>query len=307
VNLVLTLVDNDYYPGLAALINSLIAQGFSGRVVVGATAAFPQWLTASLEPIDQSQDEYRVGGIVLQRVSMETEQHVVHCKPGWIAAMVQRFNDCERIFFIDADITVNTNWTFFEDWADEGVALCSDVNYLMPATDPTRRKWVRALQRAGRPVRSQLDWYVNSGFLGVARKNADFATLWTDIYEENRAYFSDTTKFRTEGREHFFMSANQDTLNLAAMATEHPISIIGPNGMGFMPGFCAMNHPLGPAKPWRRSFIRDALAGNPPRVADKVYWLHADGPVRAFSLRRIKFARLSLHVAAAIGRFIRRT
>src|SRR2546426_566314 len=61
MSLLLTLVDRDYYPGLAALINSLIEYGFSGTIVVGATDVFPNWFLASLETIKDSPEEYSIG------------------------------------------------------------------------------------------------------------------------------------------------------------------------------------------------------------------------------------------------------
>lgn len=306
MNLVLTLVDKDYYFGLAGLINSLVSGGFSGAIVVGATRPFPAWLTSSLHASDEDAESFNLGPIRLQRVAFKSSEHVVHCKPQWIAAMVNRFSTYERIAFIDADIVVNVEWPFFEQWIDCGVALCADINYLMPSSDPIRRQWVRILERSGRVVRTRHDLYFNSGFLGLKRSAMDFASLWADIYEENVSLFADTTQFRIAGREHVFMSANQDTLNLAAMVTDQRLSIMGPSAMGFTNGFTVMHHPLGADKPWRKAYISDALKGWPPRLADKEFWHYADGPIRPFAVERVFLKRLAIKCAATISRFIQR-
>jgi hypothetical protein len=104
-----------------------------------------------------------------------------------------------------------------------------------------------------------------------------------------------------------FNRADQDALNVAIEATDRPVSIMGKEAMGFVHGGLVMPHALGSAKPWRRNYIREALAGRPPTPADRGFWEHAAGPVSALSRNTIARAKVSLAIAAAIGRFIRRS
>ena len=77
-------------------------------------------------------------------------------------------------------------------------------------------------------------------------------------------------------RTHPVLSANQDSLNLAAMVTAIPISTIGPEAMGFKNGMRLMSHPIG-AKPWNRKYFIEFLDGYAPRMSDLDFWRSVNG------------------------------
>ena len=83
-------------------------------------------------------------------------------------------------------------------------------------------------------------------------------------------------EFRVFDRTATVLSTNQDSLNLAAMITEQPISLIGPEAMGFIYGMRLMHHPIGP-KPWKRNFTREFFNGKPPRESDLIFWQNING------------------------------
>ena len=105
-----------------------------------------------------------------------------------------------------------------------------------------------------------------------------------------------------------FDKTDQDVLNATIEAAgDVPVSFENKLAMGFAPGKAVLPHALGAGKPWNKRYIADAFGGFPPRDADKQYWRFAEeGPIRVFSANQLRAARLSLKIASALGRFIRR-
>ena len=91
------------------------------------------------------------------------------------------------------------------------------------------------------------------------------------------------------------------------MTSAEPVSLMGAEGMDFRPGGWTMSHALGPEKPWRKHYVRAALAGRPPSPADRAFWCHVSSPVTVFSPRTAAWRRVTLSIAGAIGRWYRRT
>ncbi len=102
-----------------------------------------------------------------------------------------------------------------------------------------------------------------------------------------------------------FHASDQDALNIAAMYSKFPLSTLGPQGMGFIPGDVKMYHTVG-QKPWRGSFFLRALAGVPPSNAMKFFFTQVSSPIRAYSSWRLAAKRLACSTAAFIGRFYRK-
>ena len=156
--------------------------------------------------------------------------------------------------------------------------------------------------------------YANGGFQGVARGDFAFLKTWQKAQELmapligglEKSMFSNAS-LSPEKLHHLFPfnRTDQDALNVAIEATDRPVSIMGKEAMGFAPGGIVMPHALGVAKPWRRHYIREALAGRPPTPADRSFWQHAAGPATAFSRSVIARAKAYIRVAAALSRFIR--
>ena len=57
--LVCTLFEGDYHLGLAALINSLVRNGYRGRIAVGYHGALPPWLNQLQAAGDEQYDFFR--------------------------------------------------------------------------------------------------------------------------------------------------------------------------------------------------------------------------------------------------------
>ncbi len=310
-----TLVEGDYHLGLGVLANSLIHHGFSGVIWAGYRGALPAWAqpardTGAWHEFDAAPK------VSIRFVRLTTKAHFTNYKPEFLLHVWEKLQPtADRLFYFDPDIVVKTRWSFFEEWADYGAALVEDVNSPLPESHPRRAAWRRCLTARGQSVRRETSFYVNGGFIGLNRNRLGFLHAWlaamTLVGEEigglEQSMFSfGASRPDLQSPAYPFNKTDQDALNIAVMTDPEPVSIMGAEGMDFRVGGWTMSHALGSEKPWRKHYVRAALAGRAPSSADREFWLHAAGPVTLWSAGTVKFRRLTLQVASFVGRFYRR-
>lgn len=310
-----TLVEGDFHLGLGALTNSLARHGFAGTVWVGTRGALPPWAAAA-RATPRWHELRASADIVLRFVPLATAAHFTNFKPEFLSTVWEELEpEAERLFYFDPDIVLKTRWSFFEEWADYGVALVEDVNSPLPVSHPRRAAWRRVLARRGDNVRRETEAYFNGGFVGLARAHRGFLAAWqnamTLVGEEigglERSMFSfGGTQPERQSAAYPFSKTDQDALNIAVMTSGLPLSAMGAEGMDFRPGGWTMAHALGPEKPWRKRMLRAALAGRPPTLADREFWRHVAAPLELFSPGTAAWRQLALQGATLIGRFYRR-
>lgn len=287
-----TLAEKDYFLGLAALINSVGEHGtYVDKVIVGYREALPDWLPP-LHPSTNGQSFRTGSGLEVELVELDGSLHMVHEKPKWFLHLTQVLApNADEYYFFDSDIVINARMDFYGEWVKEGVAVCGDVNFIFDQRHPVRKKWAAVAEAAGRPVINKIDGYYNSGFLGWTQKTKQFINDWNDAFAMLAPYSGNMHEFRVNDRTAMVLSNNQDSLNLAMMITEQPISMIGPEAMGFIYGMRLMHHPIGP-KPWTRSFSKEFFNGKPPREADLIFWEYVNGtelnPLPNSKVKRMK-------------------
>lgn len=274
-----TLAENDYFLGLSALINSIVKNGVYGdKLVVGYRGDLPNWLP-KLFSTKNGKSFVLNNTFEIEFVTLVGSLHMVHEKPKWFKHLTEVLEpNADEYFFFDSDIVILNRMNFFGEWVKQGVAICEDVNYDMSFTHPIRKQWITLGIENGKTIENNLSRYYNSGFLGWSRSTVRFIEDWDECFSLLALISGDMTKFRVNDRTNVVLSANQDSLNLAAMVTKCPISVIGPEAMGFHYGLPLMAHPLGP-KPWNINFLLDFLKGKPPRYADLLFWEHANSSV----------------------------
>jgi hypothetical protein len=303
---VCTLFEGHYHFGLAVLINSMLQGGFKGLVWAGYRGALPPWM-AQLKQIGPDHFEL-ANGATLYFEKLDTKTHFTNLKPEFMLHLVRDGIAKNLLWYIDPDITVRCSWEFMTEWLDFGIALCEEViNGSMPERHPLRCKWVQAAKLAGwsDPVVPQTR-YFNGGFIGLKVAYAGFLERWKDAIALAEHHGMDVSAFMKGSREDTFYASDQDTLNLAAMYAEEPLSPIGPEGMGFVPGGFTLYHSVGSPKPWRKPFVQAALQGNPPSNGEKHFLACAAGPIPIYTSSQLKRLRRSIAVASLIGRFYRR-
>ena len=178
---------------------------------------------------------------------------------------------------------------------------------VMPSDHPIRREWLELTRVAGwgEPARQQ-ERYYNGGFVGLSVQNRAFLETWLRANELASASGVDLTRFQTGSRVNTFHFADQDAMNIAAMYAPTPLTTLGPEGMGWIPGGFTMYHSVGGAKPWRKKFLVSALRGIPPSNADKHFLASAFGPIQPYPPNSLKRMRHFARWASFIGRFYRR-
>ena len=273
-----SLAEHHYFLGLSALINSVVKNGtYVDKIIIGYRGSLPGWMPP-LKATDRGKSCTLKSGLELELILMEKNVHMVHEKPRWFQHVSEVLEpDASEYFFFDSDIVVINRMSFFGEWIKEGVALCEDVNNDMHYDHPIRKQWVNMAIEAGCIIKHPtINRYYNSGFIGWTRNNAGFINDWVRSFDILAQKSGDLKKGRVHDRTHTVLSTNQDSLNLATMITEFPISTIGPEAMGFRHGLSLMSHPIG-AKPWRRRFFKEFMAGLPPRISDVTFWENITG------------------------------
>lgn len=302
-----TLFEGDYHFGLAAFVNSLCDAGYSGPVWAGYRGRLPPWV----DQLEKTADSYTytVGNKVqLSFVPIETEMHFANHKPQFMLDLLAGpASGCDYLWYFDPDIYLSASWSFFSDWQRHGIALCQEiVDNILPEDTPLRHKWMEIGEVLGLGPSRALNHYYNSGMLGLPAAQAGFPELWRRLVEYAGTTGSDLQQFSSANREHPFHASDQDAFNIAAMYWRQPLTTLGPQGMGFIPGTAAMYHSVGP-KPWRARFLRRALRGVPPSRADKYFFTKVTSPISVYSPLHLSFLRATSTLAAFIGRFYSRS
>ena len=302
--LVCTLFEGDYHFGLAALVNSLVRCGFQGCIAAGYRGALPPWLN-QLE-LSDSDGEYKVcPGVRIKFILLDTPIHFSNHKPAFMLRLIRERN-CKSIWYFDPDIVIRWSWSFYVQWAQYGVALCEDVNWMMPENHPIRCRWSELVSASGLRNPAPLSRYYNAGCVGLLASCGGFLELWQRVVKIAESEGCDLRAFGTGDRTNPFAIIDQDAMNIAAMYSEHPLTTVGPEGMDFVPGGGAMYHAIGSPKPWRKKMAWSSLGGVPPFSTDKAFLANLSHPIRPYSRLSLAMKRLGCVVGAAVGRFYRR-
>jgi hypothetical protein len=303
---VCTLYEGHYHYGLAGLVNSLVRGGFTGLIWVGYRGPLPPWIH-QLQKLGELLYALPGGG----KISFEalgTGVHFTNYKPDFLLHLIERNISTKYLWYFDPDITVRCSWRFMTDWIRQGITLCEEItNGTMPANHPLRLMWVEAARESGwsEPL-AERNRYYNGGFIGFHVEQKAIASLWKSGLVFADSSGSSLNCFMKGQREDTFYIADQDALNLALMYTTAPLSTIGPEGMGFVPGGFTMYHSVGSPKPWRKSFLRYALRAIPPTNNDKHFLAMMEGPIRPYSPMTLRWKKLTCSIASLIGRFYAR-
>lgn len=306
---VCTLFEGDYHYGVGALVNSLYKHGFRGVVWAGYRGALPPW-AKDVQQHPQYQEFQVAEGCCIRFVPVNTDIHLANYKPAFILDLWDNYcPSAEEMFYFDPDIVIKCRWSFFEQWAVRGIALCQEiVNAYMPADHPSRLILLDFAVSNGHTKKRILNQYFNSGFVGLHQSHRAALCLWQELLVALRnSGVSLTSMGVTQDASEPFTAIDQDLLNLAAMIMPQPLSTIGPEGMDFIGGGFTMSHAAGGIKPWRKHMVREAFVGQAPTSADKGYWEHTQHPISLYSKQMCKRKKLELSCGSALGRFIRRS
>jgi len=288
---VCTLFEGNYHYGVGALTNSLYLHGFRGVVWAGYRGDLPPW-AHPLTPSEYGQDFAVAPGCTIRFVPLETETFFANYKPHFLLDLWESYGvEASQLFYFDPDIVIKCRWSFFTEWAGDGVALCMDGSYPhMPSTHPLRKGWVSFAEKMGRSVACLPNEYYNSGFVGVRRDNTKLIRVWREVMDRlasegiNVKSFKNHNGYNNIDRSHPFYVADQDALNLAVMIADPPLSVMGTEGMDFTGAGFTMSHAVDAPKPWQKNRLWATLRhGYPGSHLDHAYLTYSEKPIRLYS------------------------
>lgn len=292
-----TVTSKSFHGGTGVLINSLVRANFKGRFILGHLHALPDWYS-------DAQRDLSDYGIVLEAHKLSTGTLPHYQK---VSILEYAMDTCSgaKVFYIDSDIIIQEAWAFFDEWAECGVALCSDINFMnMSENHPMRSYWRRLLKVNGYEARP-ITGYANSGFIGIEETSRELLGVWRKLLEIKA--FERGENIKKLKKEPGFITFDQDLLNAALMAVQVPVSFVGHEGMSFDGSVGYMVHPVGSRKPWNKGFLKDLIVhGRPMPLAARQYWKHVDHPIKVASNFEQALARIEMDVTAALSRLIAR-
>ncbi len=311
---VCTLFEGTYHYGIAALSNSLYKRGFRGNVFAGYRGKLPDWARKAKPTTDfewRGSTTLQVGqGMQVHFLPVDTEYHFSNYKPQY---MQQLFDGAAKeingLVYLDPDIVVKCKADFFEYWLECGVTLVHEIiSNDMSAYHPIRQGWAKLIEKSGRTITAHMTSYINGGFCGVTRANRGFLDVWAEFIEVAiRDYGHKASQFAGKPRTTLFYCADQDAINIAAMCSGCPVSLVGPDGMDFANGGWTLSHATCQPKPWNNNYFLSAVKGIPPSQAEHNYWKNVRQPITPYaSNTSVTMRVISLKIAAFIGRFYRR-
>jgi hypothetical protein len=301
-HVVCTIGEGHYFQGVAALVNSLVHAGFAGTVAVGYRGDPPGWLNR-FAPGATPKSYIITRDVILQLIVIDGAWHLNNCKPDFIRRVLfDLYRQADLVYYFDTDVVVKGRWQTLADWASSGIVVVLDVaDTFMPPEHVYRREWQALAARQNRQCR-RFTGYVNGGCVGIARKFAGLAEVWSLLMAQLEADGTDMTEMKSKTGKPEYSRMDQDVLNATLMATELPVNLLGPEAMGMFPWVGEIiPHAMFHKKPWIRNYILDALRGFPPSHIHRAYWQFVDGPIRPFAPGELVFKRLQLRIARLIG------
>lgn len=286
---VCTLFEKDYHFGLVALHNSLYQHGFRGTLWAGYRGVLPRWAHGGTQ-VGNAYVLPTAADCHIAFVKLGTDKHFTNCKPRFMLDIFETLDPtADGLLYFDPDIFVCASWAYFSAWLELGVAICEDNMPYLPSTHPARHAWRGVLAKLGHGVASDTSRYYNAGFIGLRRDYIDLLRTWEQCLLDVEAEWKGL-QYHEEERQSPFYLGDQDAFNIALMASDYPMSTLGPEGMGFTGGRCrVMAHRIGARKPWNRSLFLSFLKNRRSvSNADLEFWKHAQLPISAYEGDRVR-------------------
>lgn len=318
-SIVCTLFEGRYHYGVAALVNSLYKQGYRGVVYAGFRGALPDWANAAKDSSLLQYPGSRIldvaEGLQIHFIHLSTSYHLTNYKPDFMLQLWQEVSsEAENLFYFDPDIVLVAPWSYIEEWANCGIALCEDVKSPLEKYHPRRIGWKTYYEKYGENLIFKNSIYVNGGFVGLNKKNIQFLKKWQDlqVYMEDlvgslsKSSITEHTKLDDKISTEFFpfSTTDQDALNATIEACDLPISYMHQEAMALKPGSpILMPHALGKPKPWNYKPLQSMLEGKGPRLVDKQYWSNVEYPIQCYSTAKIRNMSYAMKISSLVNRF----
>ena len=316
-----TLFEGNYHIGVAALVNSLVANGYTGAVYAGYRGELPDWTSArkahDMPGFPGASVLHAAPQVRLYFVPIETDRHLANYKAPFMRDILINTSpeEISGIYYFDPDVCVNTRWSYFEEWVECGIAVCEEGNSPFYEFHPRRVAWRKYCAKFGLELRFKFDMYINSGVVGVSRRYFSFLETWERVQLLIAPAIGGLDQINIQGgtselmRDFLFewCSTDQDALNAAIEADDAPCSVQNKSAMGGPNGLAIVPHAIGQFKPWKMNYLSLAVRGRPPRIVDKVFWQSLQkGPLQPLTPRELGKKIREVRAASLMAKVVRR-
>lgn len=299
MDIVTTLFEGHYDKGVAALVNSLVQSSFKGKICIGYRGSLPTWIN-QLQKTDKG---YSVSdGVLVEFILLDIDMHFGYYKPSFMKKVIKENPRVSNIYYFDPDIVVTAPWQFISSWTNIGVAVCLDNCFpFVHQNHPWRKEWQKL---ADNKAKCELNYYVNSGFIGIQKDSFILLSRWIVFTERYKANHGDLSLFEKDGFRAF--KGDQDLLNASmTISSDLTFSIIGTEGMGFTDPAYLMAHAVESVKPWKNNFIKQMIVkGHKPSMAAKLFFNYCQSPIEIYTKSELKLKKSNIKLASILGRII---
>jgi len=304
-NVVTTLFEKHYEYGVAGLLNSLSQAGYEGIICIGYKGKLPFWIN-QLQQKPGSSHLYQLSErIDIRFDELKVDMHFGYYKPYYLRQMAREYPGAHGWFYFDPDIVVLSKWSFYENWIISGAALCQDSNFtLLYWNHPWRNQWRKDFEALVKGIDKTLNYYINSGFIGVNKSHFELVERWIEVNEQYKA-LSYPIHFFDQSNTLSAYKGDQDVLNATMTINSNIVfSILGKEGMAFDFPHAVMAHAVDGAgiKPWKRNYIKNALLGNKSSVTDERYLDFCSSPIEIYSRVELNKKRRLLKISKVLNR-----
>jgi hypothetical protein len=314
--IVCSVFEGHYHKGVAALVNSLYAAGYEGTVWLGYKGALPPW--AVIAATENGVDVMHVReNLTLRFIKFPPTAFLPYCKPDFMLELLEKYAPkAEHIFYLDCDIVVKCDFSYFEEWVTYGITLCEDVNSPLPVSHPLRHQWAQHFKKHNIEVRRNNSQYVNGGFIGLSRAAKGFLDTWRHI---QNLVLEDMQRIKADlhashkpdkmsglkDRTYMFYRTDQDALNIAKDVTDETLSIVDGKEMDFGGFGFIMSHAESKSKPWEKNWLAHVIKkGHRPGATDRIFMNHTQNPINIYASSERMLRKMHLKLAVAIARII---
>lgn len=308
-SIIFTLYEGNYDYGVGALINSAHKCEFKGKIIIGYKDSLPFWINQFTKRDDLYVMTTESGTIELIFKEISIDYHLRYFKPSMFKILFAEYPK-SKIFYFDPDITLIGDWKYFDQWVNYGVACILDENYpLMPYSHPLKQKWAEIFNYTINHS-TPFNLYINSGFIGCKIANIELINKWENnilFVKEKGGNLKDFNPvFNQSFRKKRLNSiiGDQDILNATINDNhlQYNLSIVGPEGMGFIPAGYLMYHNTG-KKTWNKNFLFEFLkTGNKISLADDSFLENSQYPIVLFS----KYKKIRMKILLSITKLLQR-
>jgi hypothetical protein len=298
MNIVACLVENNYWHGVSALLNSLIKNNYKGRFCIGYRGNIPNWC----RKLNQTDDAIIPKTLIITLVELNCKRHLGYHKPFYLNELIKTYQP-SKLYYFDVDCLPITNFDFFEKWSENHISVCMDECFtFVHKNHPWKLEWSSILEKNDLKVESIEFPYVNSGYIGLPAKHFSLITIWENItlYLENIGL--NTNSFNKNPI--LPIQGDQEILNLTLCCIkESHLSIIGREGMGFQDPIYLMVHCTNFDKPWSckhlSNFIQNGVSAS---NRDKKYFKYINLYTKSFSTFQMLLRSIDLKISSILNR-----